>query len=203
MNLMTAAADPKNHNADVIEIMREEGVAAAVVVGDIYTEEEIPTLKDYGFKVIARQLNPTIRDAKQLEAWGVDIIIISAAMKADACRPGHTGTMMQVALFRNAVDIPVLAAGGIINEKFARASAILGAEGAFAGTRFILSKECRAAETTKQNLLNTPQDDFVTFFQWRHLAVASTPNPTVLAAVEANRQGNLDPRPRAATTKAN
>jgi enoyl-[acyl-carrier protein] reductase II len=68
------------------------------------------------------------------------------------------------------------------------------AEGAFAGTRFILSKECRAADATKQNLLDTPQDDYVVFTQWGGISKwRSTPNPVVLAAVEANKAGDLDP----------
>ena len=99
-----------------------------------------------------------------------------------------------VALLADAVGVPVLAAGGIINERFARASAVLGAEGAFAGTRFILSQECRAAEATKRDLLETPADDLVTITVWGGGGRwRTTPTAKAVAAAAANAAGDLNP----------
>ena len=194
IDIVPASADAAGFSTGILDIMRDEDVKVIVLAGESFVESDVVPLKEEGFTIIARQLNPTIKDAKQLEAWGVDIIVATGCDEGGCMPCGSTGTMMQVALLADAVTIPVLAAGGIINEKFARASAILGAEGAFAGTRFILSTECRAAEATKRNLLETPQDDFVIFTQWGGTSKwRSTPNPVVLAAAEANKQGNLDP----------
>jgi enoyl-[acyl-carrier protein] reductase II len=191
IDIVPASADAGGYSTGIVDVMREENVKIMVLAGESFEESDVVPFKEEGFTIIARQLNPTIRDAKRLEAWGVDIIVATGCDEGGCMPCGSTGTMAQVALLSDAVSIPVLAAGGIINEKFARASAILGAEGAFAGTRFTLSKECRAAEATKQNLLETPQDDFVVFTQWDGTSKwRSTPNPVVLAAAEANRQGN-------------
>ena len=66
-----------------------------------------------------------------------------------------SGTTAVTALLSEYVNIPVLAAGGIVNEKMALAAKVVGAEGVFVGTRFILSKECRAADATKADIMAT------------------------------------------------
>jgi len=194
VNLMTAASDPKGHNADTIAIMKEEGVAAVVLVGDVFEDDEIAALKSGGFKVIARQLNPTVAGARRLQKLGADIVVATGCDEGGVMPAGATGTMAMVALISDAVDIPVLAAGGIVNERFARASAVLGAEGAFVGTRFILSRECRAAEATKHDLLETPADDMVTITVWGGGGRwRTTPTKVAVAAAEANAAGDLNP----------
>ncbi|ACV21453.1 Nitronate monooxygenase [Slackia heliotrinireducens] len=194
VNLMTAASDPNGHNADTIAIMKEEGVAVVVLVGDVFADGEIAALKADGFKVVARQLNPTVAGAKRLEELGADAIVATGCDEGGVMPAGATGTMAMVALMSEAVDIPVLAAGGIVNEKFARASAVLGAEGAFAGTRFILSEECRAAQATKQDLLDASADDMVTITVWGGGGRwRTTPTAKAVAAAQANMAGDLNP----------
>lgn len=194
INLMTAASDPKNHNTQTIAALKEEGIDIVVLVGDIFGEDEIASLKADGFKVVARQLNPTIEGAKRLEALGADVIVATGCDEGGVMPAGSTGTMAMVALMAEAVNIPVLAAGGIVNGKFAKASAVLGAEGAFAGTRFILSEECRAAMATKQNLLDTPQDAFVTITVWGGGGRwRTTPTAKAVQAAQENLAGNLNP----------
>lgn len=194
VNLMTAASDPKGHNADTIAIMKEEGVAAVVLVGDVFADGEIAALKSDGFKVVARQLNPTVAGAKRLQELGADIVVATGCDEGGVMPAGATGTMSMVALMCDAVDIPVLAAGGIVNEQFARASAILGAEGAFAGTRFILSQECRAAQATKQDLLDTPADDMAIITVWGGGGRwRTTPTAKAIEAAQANAAGDLNP----------
>ena len=105
-----------------------------------------------------------------------------------------TGTMVKTALMVEAVSIPVLAAGGIVNEAMAKASACVGAEGAYAGTRFVLSKECRAAQTTKDDILHTGADELIVlteadgYLKWR-----CTPHKVAQEAVAENMKGNLKP----------
>jgi enoyl-[acyl-carrier protein] reductase II len=174
--------------------MKEEGVAAVVLVGDVFADGEIAALKSDGFKVVARQLNPTVAGAKRLQELGADIVVATGCDEGGVMPAGATGTMSMVALMCDAVDIPVLAAGGIVNEQFARASAILGAEGAFAGTRFILSQECRAAQATKQDLLDTPADDMAIITVWGGGGRwRTTPTAKAIEAAQANAAGDLNP----------
>jgi len=90
----------------------------------------------------------------------------------------------------------VLAAGGIVNEKMARAAQVVGAEGVLVGTRFILSNECRAANVVKEDILNTHPDDYIVFTQsngfskWR-----TTPHKIGKEGLAANKNGDLNPPP--------
>lgn len=107
-----------------------------------------------------------------------------------------TGTTAATALLCDAIGIPVLAAGSIVNEKMARAAQAVGAEGAFAGTRFILSKECRASDMVKEDILNTHPDDYIVFTQsngfskWR-----TTPHKIGREGLAVNKNGDLNPPP--------
>ena len=107
---------------------------------------------------------------------------------------GTTGTAAITALLTANLDVPVLAAGGIVNEALARSAAAVGAEGAFVGSRFILSEECPASPVAKEDLLNSDPDDMIVFTQWNgHSRWRSTPHEVAIAALEQNKQGNLDP----------
>lgn len=105
-----------------------------------------------------------------------------------------TGTMVKTAIIAEAVSIPVLAAGGIVNEAMAKASACVGAEGAYAGTRFLLSRECRAAQATKEDVLSTGADELIVlteaggYLKWR-----CTPHKIAKEAIAENQKGNLQP----------
>ena len=166
---------------------------AWVVAGDV-SPDEIKAWKQDGFTVIMREANPTIRGAQLAEKAGADILVATGCDEG-GCMPGlSTGTTAITALLADAVSIPVLAAGGIVNEKMAKAAQIVGAQGVFVGTRFILSKECRAADATKQDIMDTHPDDYIVFTQsngyakWR-----TTPHKYGREGLEANKNGDMNP----------
>ncbi len=193
MNVMTAPFDGAGFSRATIQVCQEEGVKILAVIGPLDTAQ-IKTWKDAGFTVIYRDMAPSVASAKAAEAAGVDILVATGCDEGGGMPVEMTGTIVMTALFTDAVDIPVLSAGGIVNEAMARASACAGAEGAYAGTRFVLSRECRAALNVKQDILDTPADDYVVlteaggFMKWR-----STPHQTALDAIAENQNGNLSP----------
>ena len=76
---------------------------------------------------------------------------------------GHLGTDQPlkklIKNIQNKVDIPVIAAGGIVNgQKFAEMLQ-LGADGVQMGSRFVLSEECQVADDFKQTYLNSKKED--------------------------------------------
>jgi enoyl-[acyl-carrier protein] reductase II len=79
---------------------------------------------------------------------------------------GHTGRVAGMALIPqivDAVDIPVLAAGSIVDGRGLAAALAFGAQGVWMGTRFIASREGRAADAYKQAILDaSPTDTTVT-----------------------------------------
>ena len=193
MNVMTAAFDGAGFSKATIQVCREEGVNVLVAIGAL-DADQVKEWKEAGFKIIYRDMYPSVASAKAAEAAGVDILVATGCDEGGGMPVEATGTMVKTALYADAVSIPVLAAGGIVNEAMARASACVGAEGAYAGTRFVMSRECRAAQATKEDILATGADDLIVlteadgYLKWR-----CTPHKVAKAAVEENAKGNLKP----------
>ncbi len=193
MNVMTSAFDGAGFSKATIQMCKEEGVRVLAAIGALDTEQ-VKEWKEAGFRVIYRDMYPTVASAKAAEAAGVDILVATGCDEGGGMPVESTGTIVKTALITDAVSIPVLAAGGIVNEALARASACVGAEGVYAGTRFVMSKECRAALAVKEDILQTGPNDLVVlteadgYLKWR-----STPHKTALEAIEENRKGNLKP----------
>jgi len=193
MNVFSTAFDPSGISKATVDLCKEEGVKVLVSVG-VMDPNDFKKWKDEGFTIIARELNPTVRGAVTAEKAGVDIIVATGCDEGGCMPILATGTTAITALISDAVKVPVLAAGGIINEKFARAAAAVGAEGAYVGSRFILSKENPASDAAKKDIMNTHPDDYIVFTQmggrsrWR-----TTPHKFGKEGLEANKKGNLSP----------
>lgn len=193
MNVFSESFDPYGFSKATITMCKEEGVKILLLAGSA-APEELQKLKADGFILIVRDMFPTVRAAQENEKAGADILVATGCDEGGGM-PGHsTGTLSMLALMTDAVKVPVLAAGGIVNEKIAKACAIVGAEGAFVGTRFILSTECRAAQSVKDDILATHPDDYITFSQmdgamkWR-----ATPHKHAKEALVANQNGDMNP----------
>lgn len=193
MNVMTKAYDGAGFSEATVKVCKEEGVAVLAAIGTL-DAEQIKEWKDAGFRVIYRDMYPTIASAKAAEMAGVDVLVATGCDEGGGMPVEATGTIVKTAIIADAVQIPVLAAGGIVNEALARASACVGAEGVYAGTRFILSKECHAAQSTKDDILNTAADEYIVLTEgngcvkWR-----CTPHTVAKKAVAENQKGNLTP----------
>lgn len=97
--------------------------------------------------------------AKRMQQTGADAVVAEGLESG-----GHIGeisTMALVPQIADAVDIPVIAAGGIADGRGFLAALALGAEGIQMGTRFILSEECTVHPNYKQTLLKAKDRDTV------------------------------------------
>lgn len=103
----------------------------------------------------------TVESAKNIEAAGADIIIATGYDEGGGVPSHAIGTMTIVPLIADAVKIPVLAAGGIVDNRGVKASLILGAEGVYVGTLFITSLECPASDECKQDIVNAKTEDLI------------------------------------------
>lgn len=100
-----------------------------------------------------------VRQAKRLEQMGVDVIIAQGAEAG-----GHTGTVTTLVLVPAVVDavkVPVLAAGGIVDGRGIAAALMLGAQGAWIGTRFIATVEATTHENHKKKMLEADEEGTV------------------------------------------
>src|SRR5438094_609040 len=98
--------------------------------------------------------------------FGIEVPIILAGMGAAQGTEagGHTGEIGTLALVPQVVDavkIPVVAAGGIVDGRGVVAALALGAQGAIIGTRFIATPEATAAQSYREALVRAEQDETI------------------------------------------
>ncbi|HME70040.1 MAG TPA: nitronate monooxygenase family protein [Myxococcota bacterium] len=149
------AALPEQIHAS-IEVIVEEG-AAAFVAGLGVPESVIEKCHRAGVKVMA--VCGKVSHAVHAEAAGCDAVVAQGTEAG-----GHTGQVAAMALVPQTVDavkIPVLAAGSIVDGRGLAAALALGAQGAWIGTRFIASHEAHAASGFKQRLVEAGSADTV------------------------------------------
>ena len=109
-------------------------------------------MKSHQIKIIYRPLTPTIENAKEAESFGADIYVATGFDEGGTVPERVIGTFSIVPMIADAIDIPVVAAGGIGDYRTVNAAFALGAEGVFAGSLFIATTENPAAENVKQKL---------------------------------------------------
>lgn len=111
--------------------------------------------KAAGIKVIP--VVPSVALAKRMERAGADAVVAEGTESG-----GHIGqntTMCLVPQVVDAVEIPVIAAGGIADGRGVAASFMLGAEGVQVGTRFLASEECKIHENYKNAVIAAKDTD--------------------------------------------
>ena len=125
-----------NINA-IIDVVIEEGVKI-VTTGAGTPRKFMPRLTEAGVKVIP--VIPSVKAAKKMEELGCAAVVVEG-MEAG----GHVGTSTTMALLpqvTKAVNIPVIAAGGIADGRGVAAAFCLGASGVQMGTVFLATHEC-------------------------------------------------------------
>ena len=89
--------------------------------------------------------------AEQAAAAGVDFVVAQGTEGGG--HTGHVGTMALLPGVVDAVEVPVLAAGGIVDGRGLAAARCLGAAGAWMGTRFVASTEAYGHPAYKQRVV--------------------------------------------------
>ena len=114
-------------------------------------QELIARLKDHGI-VVMPSVGAT-RHAEKVAAWGADAVMIQGGEGG-----GHTGpvpTTLLLPTVLDAVDIPVVAAGGFFDGRGLAAAMSYGAAGVGMGTRFLLTRDSAVPDAVKQRYLDT------------------------------------------------
>jgi nitronate monooxygenase len=124
-------------------------------------------LKEAGCFVIA--MATTVDDALRLEAAGIDAVVAQGAEagghRSTLDAPGEDlsliGTFALVPQVVDAVKVPVIAAGGVMDGRGVLAALALGAQAAQLGTRFLLARESGASGAYRRRLLEAVETDTV------------------------------------------
>ncbi|MEU3749227.1 MULTISPECIES: NAD(P)H-dependent flavin oxidoreductase [Streptomyces] len=144
VNLRADAGDA----AERVKIIIDEGVRVASFAL-APSRELIARLKDAGVVVI-----PSIgakRHAEKVAAWGADAVLVQGGEGG-----GHTGSVATTVLLPqivDAVDIPVIAAGGFRDGRGLVAALAFGASGIAMGTRFLLTSDSTVPDAVKARYL--------------------------------------------------
>ena len=136
-------------NADEIAHLVCDEKVPVVTTGAGSPGKYIEMWKSHGIKVIP--VVPSVAIAKSMEKFGADAVIAEGMESGGHI--GQTTTMSLVPQVVDAVNIPVIAAGGIGDGRGIAASFMLGAVGVQMGTRFLVSNECNVHKNYKEKVL--------------------------------------------------
>lgn len=135
---------------EIVDVVIEEGVKI-VTTGAGTPKLYMPKLKEAGIKVMP--VIPNVKIAKKMEDLGVDAVIAEGMESG-----GHIGTMASQTLWPQVVDavnIPVITAGGIADNRGVKAAMAMGAEGVQCGTIFSISKESPVGDNWKKTIIES------------------------------------------------
>jgi len=144
----------------LVDVALEEKLPIAVVSmgsSKAYTAK----LKEGGIKVI--HAVGSIEHARKAEADGVDAVVCEGYEAG-----GHLGgeeltLFVLIPQIADAVQLPVISAGGIGDERGVAAAFALGAEGVYMGTRFMATQECPTHPKVKQAVVDATDTSTVVF----------------------------------------
>ncbi|MFD1472099.1 NAD(P)H-dependent flavin oxidoreductase [Companilactobacillus mishanensis] len=163
LNFGPTGTDNDPFSEPMLKLMIEEKIPAVTYVGPI-VPELFKKLKDNNIKIIYRYGTPNIENTKEAEKNGADIIVATGFDEGGTVPEKVIGTFSIVPMIVDAVDhTPVMAAGGITDERTAEAAFALGAEGVYAGTAFLASEESRMADNIKQQLPGLNAEDMLMY----------------------------------------
>ena len=139
---------------EVAKVVAEEGVKV-VTTGAGNPEKYMAMWKEAGVKVIP--VVASVALAKRMERCGADALVAEGSEAG-----GHIGentTMVLVPQVVDAVNIPVIAAGGIADGRGIAAAFMLGAQGVQMGTHFVVTDESQVHENYKERIIKAKDID--------------------------------------------
>lgn len=159
--------DPKSDifTIPMLDMMKEEGIHVAVWASMTFDPLWVKECHDRGIKIIYRAHTPTAEDTERAIEAGVDIIVATGFDEGGTVPCKVVGTFSIVPMIVDVVRgrVPVLACGGIVDERTAQAAFVLGAEGLFVGTAFLISKESVVAQNIKEAVIKADANDLLLY----------------------------------------
>ena len=141
---------------ELIQVVCDEKVPV-VTTGAGNSGKYIARMKECGIKVIPVVANVTL--AVRVARAGADAVVAEGTEAGGHI--GETTTMALVPQMADAVDIPVIAAGGIADGRGVAAAYMLGAKGVQVGTRFLVADECIVAQGYKDAIIKAKDSSTV------------------------------------------
>ena len=168
---------------DIIELIIEEKIPV-VTTGAQSPEKYIRRLKEAGCKVFPVVSSVTL--AKRIERYGIDGIIAEGMESG-----GHVGeatTMSLIPQMVKALNVPVVAAGGIATGRQMAACLLMGASGIQIGTALLASQECPVHPNYKDAIIKARDNDTVVILKSTGAPVRVLKNPLARQYVELEKK---------------
>lgn len=154
VDLLAAVPESLEKAADIII---DEGANAFISGLGVPPRHLVDRFHAAGLKVM--NVCGTVKHARDGEAGGLDAVIAQGTEAG-----GHTGRIAGMALIPQVVDavrVPVVAAGSIVDGRGMAAAFALGAEAVWVGTRFIASAEAHAGQMYKDVIVDAKDEDTI------------------------------------------
>jgi enoyl-[acyl-carrier protein] reductase II len=143
---------------DIAQFVIDQGITFVTTsAGDPTKHTE--HLKSAGLTVF--HVVPTLKGALKAVEAGVDGLIVEGGEGGGFKNPQDVASMVLLPLVRSKVDVPIIAAGGMLDGATMAAAFALGAEGIQMGTRMVSSAESPVHDNWKQAVVNAAETDTV------------------------------------------
>ena len=173
VDLLAAVPESLEQTADIII---EEGAAAFISGLGVPAPHLVKKFHDAGLKVM--NVAGTVKHARHAEHGGLDAVVAQGTEAG-----GHTGKVAGMALIPQVVDavkIPVIAAGSIVDGRGLAAALAFGAQGVWVGTRFIASAEAHAGQMYKDVIVEASDEDTIITRSYSGKTMRVFKNPYVM-----------------------
>ena len=149
-----------------------------------------PQLKDLGITVF--HVVPTLRGAEKAIAAGVDGLVVEGAEGGGFKNADGASTLVLVPEIAKRFDVPIIAAGGIVDGPSMAAALAMGADGVQMGTRMVASAESPIHDNWKQSIVNGSEADTVMVNRHHRPAMRVFASDKARALEAANEPAALD-----------
>ena len=146
--------------AEYVQAIIDSGVKIVETAGNS-PKDFIARFKEAGVTIVHKCT--TVRHALSAERNGVDMVSIDGFECAGHPGEDDIGLIVLLPATVDAIDVPVIASGGMADGRSLAAALALGADGVNMGTRFMATQECAIHENVKRKIVeNTERDTLLT-----------------------------------------
>ena len=135
-----------------------EDLSVVLCLEDV-PQEAVDRLHAAGKICIHKNMAASVSGIKQAADMGYDAVVIGGVDAGGHVSRKKIGTFTAIRMAKEVTDLPLIAAGGIIDGISVQAAGLFGAEGIYVGTRFCASVEAPIAENVKQKMCEITVDD--------------------------------------------
>jgi NAD(P)H-dependent flavin oxidoreductase YrpB (nitropropane dioxygenase family) len=147
----------KLDNLRYLEIMAEEDVRIVETSGFTPPDDLVAKIKEHRMTWMHKCVG--VRYAKKAAQMGADAVTVVGYENGGATGNLNVTTLVLVPATVDAVSVPVIGGGGVVDGRSLLAVLALGAAGAIVGTRLLLSEECPIHRNLKEALLSATETD--------------------------------------------